>query len=192
MKGHPGRALRRGGAILFGAMVALVGTGVSANPPFGSQPITIVIGPPSLYTQTEPPPNGGCYMYQSYDNGLSTPLGSVFRGQDACGPWVLSPTMTGRTWLEDILGNTVAVGQPFGPQSGPGPDTTQGDYVVAVPNGPIPGMDYTMFFDTSISLQWPQYWGSTPDGCRVSGQTLHCTLAATYSYVPGTQGGVVP
>ncbi len=125
--------------------------------------------------------------------------GTVFRGQSACGPQVYAPVLSGQAVLIDPFGTVVAAGNSFGQTSGIG--TSQGQYLLqpgpGLPGlsggGPVPGLNYTISYDTSITLTAPQTWGpSTQDGCSVSGQTLHCVVVTPYSYIPGTKGGLTP
>ena len=164
--------------------------------PASGQPINILIAPPSVATAPLPPPPEGCTIYASYDNTGTNPPGSVFRGQTACGLGVFNPVLTGYATLQDIFGNTVAGGNGYGQVGGVG--TSQGDYVLqgglggVGSTGPVPGLEYTISYDTSITLTWPQFWSSPSAGCSISGQTLVCHGSTTYSYIPGTQGGFTP
>ena len=200
------RRLARVAAVLTGLSLPLLGSGVvQADPglpplpnlPQPGQPITLVIDPPSVTTVTVPPPPTGCVIDTSYDNTGTTPPGSVFRGQSACGSGVYAPVLRGQANLYDIFNDLVASGNGYGQVWGVG--TSQGEYALQgsptsglTSSGPIPGLDYTISYDTSITLVWPQFWGPTPAGCSVSGQTLHCVVTSTYSYVPGTKGGLTP
>ncbi len=188
-----------------GLVLADLPGGIPAPPglPASGQPITIVVEPPSLVTVAVPVDPEGCAVDLSYDNTQANPLGSVFRGQTACGSGVYQPTMGGHAVLTDIFGNQVASGSGAGGR-GDGPITSQGDYTVngsptSVASSPgvsgtgaVPGMEYTITYTTSITLTWPQYWGPAAAGCSISGQTMTCTGQTTYSFIPGTQGGFTP
>lgn len=201
------RPLARVAAALAGAALSLLTTGVARadlpnlpplpNLPSPGQPITVVIEPPSFATTTVPVAPGGCAVDTSYDNTGANPPGSVFRGQSVCGSGIYAPVLSGHAVLDDILGNQVASANGFSQVWGVG--TSQGDYAVQgsptsgfTSLGPVPGLQYTISYDTSITLTWPQYWGPAPGGCSVTGQTLHCVVTTTYTYIPGTQGGFVP
>lgn len=170
--------------------------------PQGGQPITFVIEPPGTGTDGVPVAPNGCVLDMSYDNTQATPPGTVFRGQTACGWEFYQPTISGHAYLTDIFGNVVASAPGFGAR-GDGPFTSQGSYVVnpsasAVTSpstygaGPVPGMEYTITYTTTIVLYPGQIWGPASDGCSVSGQAMTCTASTTYLYVPGTSGGVTP
>jgi hypothetical protein len=169
-----------------------------AGPPVPiPQPITVVVQPPSLTTLVVPIPPDGCAIDTSYDNTQISPPGSIFRGQTGCGSGIYQPGLSGQAVLKDIFGSVVAVGNGFSQVGGIG--TSQGIYllqgnVLGGVNGvgPLPGSQYTITYDTSITLTYPQYWGPPAAGCSVNGQTLHCVVTTTYSYIPGTQGGIRP
>lgn len=201
------RRAARVAAVLAGMTLPLLGAGVASadlpgppplpNLPQPGQPVTLVIPPPSLATASVPPPFAGCVFETSYDNTSADPPGSVFRGQSACGSGIYAPVLRGHATLIDMLGDVVASGNGYGQVWGVG--TSQGEYVVqASPNdgvtstGPVPGLDYTISYDTSITLTAPEFWGAAPAGCWVSGQTIHCVITRTYNYIPGTQGGLTP
>jgi len=204
------RALVRAAAVLAGAALPLLGGGLAhaAVPPLPStpplpglpasgQPIDVVIAPPSVATVPVPPPLTGCNVYTSYDNTGTNPPGSAFRGQSACGAGVYAPALSGLAVLQDVFGNVVAAGNGYGQVWGVG--TSAGDYALQgsltsglSSAGPVPGLDYTISYTTSITLTWPQFWGPPAAGCSVSGQTLTCHVTTTYSYIPGTQGGLTP
>jgi hypothetical protein len=202
------RPLLRAAAVVVGATLPLLGSGVARAdlpggipPPPGlpqsGQPITMVVQPPSVFTVAVPPPPTGCAIDASYDNTGTTPPGTVFRGQTGCGAGVYAPVLTGHAVLLDVFGNVVASGGGYGQVGGVG--TSQGRYALQGSltsglngAGPVPGLDYTIRYDTSITLRAPQYWGPPAAGCSVSGQTLYCTVSTTYSYIPGTQGGLTP
>jgi len=205
----PRRALRlrpRLAAVLAGAAASLLFGGVAQADvpplpglPSTNQPITLVISAPSVATLTGPPAPTGCVIDSSFDNTHSAPLSSVFRGQSACGSGVYAPQLTGQTSLVDIFSEVVATGNSYAQTWGVG--TSQGDYAVqptgqlpstVTGGGPVPGLSYTIEYATSITLTWPQYWGPPAAGCSVNGQTLNCTIATTYNYIPGTQGGLTP
>jgi hypothetical protein len=206
------RAPARMAAVVVGLVLPMLPTAMAhatlpggVDPPVpvpaSGQPITIVVEPPSLYTVTVPTPPDNCAIDMSYDNTQANPAGSLYRGETACGSDVYAPGMSGTTTLTDIFGTVVSRGRGFGAR-GNGPFTSQGDYVVGTGSGvvtaglsgtgPVPGMDYTINYTTSITLVWPQYWGPAPAGCTVSGQTMRCVASTTYSYLPGTQGGFRP
>lgn len=199
--------LARAAAVVAGVTLPLLTAGVASadlpslpplpNLPSPGQPITIVIQPPSLATLVVPPPPGGCVFDASYDNTGTAPPGTVFRGQSACGSGVYAPVISGHAELLDIFSDVVASGNGYGQVWGVG--TSQGEYAAqgSLPDGitssgPVPGLEYTISYDTSITLTAPQYWGAAPTGCSVAGQTLHCVVTTTYSYIPGTQGGLSP
>ncbi len=201
------RRLARFAAVLAGAAVPLLGAGAAnaalpglpplPNLPQPGQPITLMVAPPSTTTLAVPPPPTGCAIDTSYDNTGTNPPGSVFRGQSACGSGVFAPGLSGHAQLLDIFGDVVASGNGYGQTWGVG--TSRGLYALqgsltsgVNSSGPVPGLDYTISYDTSITLVWPQYWGPAPAGCSVTGQTLHCVVTTTYSYIPGTQGGLTP
>jgi hypothetical protein len=196
------RPLVRIAAGVVGATLPLLGGGVASADlpqppglPQSGQPITLVIEPPSLVTVSVPPAPTGCVIDTSFDNTSTSPPGSVFRGQSACGSEVYAPVLTGSVELLDVFGNVVATGNAFNQVGGVA--TAQGLYamqgsVTDVGSGPIPGLDYTIRYDTSITLTAPQFWGPPAAGCSVNGQTLQCTVTSTYSYIPGTQGGITP
>jgi hypothetical protein len=200
-------SLRRAAAVLAGLVLPLLGAGVASadlpgppplpNLPQPGQVITIAVQQPTFSTAQVPPPPAGCVLDTSYDNTGATPPGSVFRGQTECGSGVYAPVLRGQAVLLDILGTVVAAGNGYGQVWGVG--TSQGEYVVrgsandgVTSSGPVPGLDYTIRYDTSVTLTAPQFWGPAPGGCSVSGQTLHCVVTTTYSYIPGTQGGLTP
>jgi hypothetical protein len=182
--------------------VGLVHAGLPSPPPIPgvTQPIHMLIEPPSVTTVSVPVDPDGCAVDTSYDNTQAAPPGSIYRGQTACGSGVYAPILVGQARLSDVFGNVVSTAPQFGAR-GNGPYTSQGDYL-AVPTtgvpttisgaGAVPGMDYTITFNTDITLVWPQYWGPAPDGCWITGQTMHCVATTTYTYLPGTQGGFVP
>jgi hypothetical protein len=181
-------------------LVATAGLPSPPSLPQSGQPITIVVEPPSVVVATVPPPANSCIIAISYDNTQMHPYGTLFRGQTACGSRVYLPQMSGQAVLKDSFGNLVAEGSAFGPMTGSGPDTSQGDYVSTGTGilstglsgaGPVPGLDYTITFTSSITLPL-QYWGPPMDGCSVSGQTLNCVNSTTYEYLPGTKGGFQP
>jgi len=202
--------LRRGAlaaAMLAGAALPLLGAGTASadlpglpplpNAPQPGQPVTVVVQEPTLAAATVPPPPAGCVVEASYDNTPATPPGSVFRGQSACGSGIYAPVLRGHATLTDMLGDVVASGNGYGQVWGVG--TSQGEYVLqgsptagVTSTGPVPGLDYTITYDTSITLTAPEFWGPAPSGCSVTGQTLHCVASTTYSYIPGTQGGLTP
>jgi hypothetical protein len=189
------------GVVLPLLSALVVGASLPGPPPLpglpqSGQPVTILIAPPSLVITTVPPPPDGCIIAISYDNTQTHPAGSIFRGQTACGNQVYMPMMSGQVVLKDTFGNVVAYGNVFGPMAGPGPDTSQGDYSMGGSGGtggtgPVPGLDYTVKFSSSISLPL-QTWGPPAQGCAVEGQTLNCTTSTTYMYLPGTKGGWAP
>lgn len=166
--------------------------------PQEGQPITLLVAP-GLGVAPLPPPASGCFVYISFDNTQAREI--IFRGQVACGSGVYGPTMTGHAVLKDTFSNVVASAAPFGPSWGDGPDTSQGSWsgtgsgVLADgldSTGPVPGLDYTVAFDSSVTISWPQHWGPAATGCSVNGQTLVCHNTTTFTYVPGTKGGEQP
>jgi hypothetical protein len=176
------------------------------NPPIAGlpqpgQPITLIVAPPSLWISSVPVNPNGCAIDMSYDNTQASPPGTIFRGQSACGSQVYEPIIRGRASLIDVFGNEVADGPHFAAR-GDGPDTSQGSYLASTGGGipapstygagPVPGLDYTISYTTSITLIWPQYWGEAPSGCSLTGQTVTCTAQTTYDYIPGTKGGITP
>ena len=209
----PLRISVRAVAVSVGVALPLLSAAVSAGaslpgpPPLpglpqSGQPVTILVEPPSVVIATVPPPPDGCVIAISYDNTQTHPPGTIFRGQTACGGQVYMPVMAGQAILKDGLGNVVAYGNEFGPVTGSGPDTSQGDYnmgstggiangVHAGGTGPLPGMAYTVTFTSSISLPL-QTWGPPATGCSVDDQTLNCVTTTTYVYLPGTKGGWAP
>jgi hypothetical protein len=189
-------------ALAGGAAMALLSGGV-AHADLPPLPITLPsIGTPIVLPTTGsivvPPAPTGCVTETSFDNTGISPVGTVFRGQSTCGSGVYQPAISGQAVLTDIFGNVVAVGNGYSQTGGLG--TSQGQYTlqVAVPSslssaGPVPGLDYTISYDTSITLTAPQTWGGPPGaGCSINGQTLHCVITTTYVYVPGTTGGITP
>jgi hypothetical protein len=195
--------------VVVGAILPLIGGGVARADlppvptppglPQSGQPITFLVPHPSVIAFTVPPSPDGCVVDTNFDNTGATPPGTVFRGQSACGPQVYAPVLSGQAVLIDPFGTVVATGNSFGQTSGIG--TSQGQYLLqpgpGLPGlsggGPVPGLNYTISYDTSITLTAPQTWGpSTQDGCSVSGQTLHCVVVTPYSYIPGTKGGLTP
>jgi hypothetical protein len=207
----PWRISMRAAAVTVGIVVPLlsaaaVGANLPGPPPLpglpqSGQPVTILVEPPSLFIATVPPPPDGCVIAISYDNTQTHPAGTIFRGQTACGNQVFMPVMAGQALLKDTFSNVVAYGNEFGPMTGSGPDTSQGDYSMGgsggVTNGgsggsgPVPGLDYTVKFTSSITLPF-QTWGPPAQGCSVDGQTLECVTTTTYMYLPGTKGGWAP
>lgn len=199
-------------AVLAGATLPLFTAGVASadlpplpnppslpplpNVPQPGQLITVVVNPPSLVTAAAPPAPGTCVFDTSYDNTPATPPGSVFRGQSMCGAGVYAPVLSGQARLLDIFGTVIATGNSY--QQTWGLATSQGEYVVqgstggVTSSGPVPGLDYTISYDTSITLTWPQHWTSAPAGCSLNGQTLQCVATSTFNYLPGTQGGQTP
>jgi hypothetical protein len=205
-------------AVLAGALVPLLSAGtVHADPPVPvppvvsvqlpplpplpdatGQPITLVVGHPSLNQVSTPVGPASCQMDVSYDN-RSVPGGILFRGQDACGSAIYAPTMSGQVTLRDTFHAVLASGNAFN-AVGTGPFTSEGFFapsgnlygagINAV--GPVPGLTYTISLDTSITLVYPQTWAAAPDGCGLDGQTMHCVTTMTIQYLPGTQGGVIP
>jgi hypothetical protein len=211
MSRHPWRAPLRALAIAAGVALPLLSAGIvqatlPGLPPFPSlpgngQPVTVLVAPPSRVILTVPPQATECVVDMSYDNTGTDPMQSLFRGQTACGHGVYAPVMSGQVSLTDTLGNVVASGNAFGPVSGQGPDTSQGVYASdgsgivdgVSGTGPVPGLDYTITFKSAITLTWPQYWqGPAGTGCSIAGQTLACSNTMTYSYIPGTKGGLKP
>jgi len=201
------RRAARVAAVLAGVTLPLLSSGVARadlpgppplpNVPQPGQPVTVVVQQPTFTTVAVPPPPGGCAIDTSYDNTPANPPGSIFRGQSACGSGIYAPVLHGSTTLTDILGDVVASGSGYGQVWGVG--TSQGEYVVqgsatagVTSTGPVPGLEYTIRYDTSITLTWPEFWGAAPGGCSVTGQTLHCVVNTTYTYIPGTQGGLTP
>jgi hypothetical protein len=195
--------------VVVGATLPLIGGAVASAdlPPLptpsglpqSGQPITFLVPHPSVIAFTLPPGPSSCLVYTNFDNTGATPPGTVFRGQSACGAQIAAPVLTGQAVLIDPFGNVVAAGNSYGQTWGVG--TSRGRYLLQpgqVPpglsgGGPVPGLNYTISYDTSITLTAPQTWGpSTQDGCSVSGQTLHCVVTTPYSYIPGTQGGFSP
>jgi len=172
-----------------------------AGLPQSGQPITFVVEPPSVAIVPIPVPPDGCALDMSYDNTQASPPGTVFRGQTACGGELYAPIIRGQTTLTDVFGNAVASGNTYAAR-GSGPFTSQGTYAdspgtnLTDPStygaGPVPGLDYTITYTTSVTLVWPQYWGPAPSGCSLAGQTMTCTGQATYNFIPGTKGGVTP
>lgn len=198
-------------AVITGVVVPLLASGlVHADLPGGipappglpqsGQPIPMVIEPPTLFALSIPPSPNGCDTALSYDNSQATPPGTLFRGETACGPGVVNASISVHAVLTDVLGNVVASASSAG-GVGNGPVTSQGDWVVTAgsslaqpglnSNGPVPGMEYTIQYTSSVTLAWPQYWGAPAAGCSISGQTMVCNAATTYSFIPGTAGGFV-
>ena len=163
------------------------------NLPTTSTPIGMIFEPP-IGVDYAPPAPGMCVIDISYDNTPVNPLGTIFRGQTACGNGINSPVVSGHAYLTDVLGNVVADAPGYGGASY-GPDTSQGEFAAAgiSTNGPVPGQLYTITYDTAVTIQPPQVWGPAPPlGCTVNGQTLQCHEQSKYDYVPGTQGGYSP
>jgi hypothetical protein len=199
----------RAAAIVAGVVLPLVSAllvtaslpGLPPLPPLPQTgPVTILVEPPSAFVVDVPPPPTGCVIDISYDNSQMRPPSTLYRGQTACGNLVYAPVMSGHVTLSDAFGNVVSEGSWFGPVAGSGPDTASGRYSVQKggigaslqAQGPVPGLDYTITFTSSITLVAPQSWGPPANGCYVSDQTLRCTNTTTYSYIPGTKGGISP
>ena len=170
--------------------------------PQGGQPITFWIETPGTGTTSAPVAANGCVMDMSYDNTQTLPPGTIFRGQTECGSAFYQPVISGHASLSDIFGNVVANAPGYGGR-GNGPFTSQGSYdvnpspsVVTSPStygaGPVPGMEYTITYTTTVVLYPGQYWGAASPGCSVGGQAMTCTASITYLYVPGTSGGITP
>ena len=167
--------------------------------PFANQPITLVVEPPSVTQVPAAVDPEGCAADLSYDNTQVSPLGSIYRGQGVCGSGIYAPILRGQATLSDVFGNQVSAAAAFAAR-GNGPYTSQGDDLAQAPGtvppsvsggGAVPGLEYTITFDFNITLVWPQYWASVPQGCVVRGETVLCTATTTYSYIPGTKGGFV-
>jgi len=207
----PLRPLVRLAAVLAAVTVPLLSTGVAradlpapSPPPLPSpslppvpdlQPITVIIVPPSLAPFSVAVPPGNCLFLGSYDNSQLSPAGSIFRGQTTCGSGVYQPAISGQAVLKDALGNVVAVAPAFSQIGGVG--TSQGflgSSVLATgsTSGVIPGLRYTIEYDTSVTLSSLQTWGAPGTGCTISGQTEHCLVSTPFDYIPGTKGGVTP
>lgn len=190
------------GCVMPMLTIGLVHAGLPGPPPIPgvTQPIHLFFEPPSVTTVPVPVDPNGCAFDLSYDNTQVAPPSTIYRGQTACGSGVYAPTIHGQARLSNSAGTVVSVAPEFA-ERGDGPYTSQGSYAAAalggVPPtltgpGATPGMDYTITFDTDLTLVYPQYWGNAPSGCWLSGQTAHCEVTTTYTYIPGTQGGFVP
>jgi hypothetical protein len=158
-------------------------------------PITVIIVPPSLATFSVQVPSGNCLFVGSYDNTGTSPPGSIFRGQTTCGSGVYQPTLSGQAVLKDVFGNVVAVAPAFSQTGGLG--TSQGflgSILVATggTSGVVPGLRYTVEYDSSVTLNPAQTWGAPGPGCTISGQTERCLVSTPFDYIPGTKGGVTP
>jgi hypothetical protein len=214
MSRAPWCAPLRFAAVVAGVVLPMFTIGmVHADPPGGlpnppiaglpqpGQPITLVVEPPSLWIVAVPVDPNGCAIDMSYDNTQATPPGTVFRGQTACGSQIYAPIIRGSATLTDVFGNVVATAPQFAGRGG-GPYTSEGSYVVSPTGisspstygaGPVPGLDYTITYTTSITLVGGQYWAPPPSGCSLTGgQTMTCTAQITYDYIPGTKGGITP
>jgi hypothetical protein len=211
MDTNPWRTVARFAAVLVGVGLPLFTLGVVEADLPGGVPTVTPPGVPQVgqviklggavsnTVLSAAPGQTSCVWYTSYDNTQTTPPGTIFRGQDACGSGVYQPTMSGQVFLSDAFGNRVAAGAPFGPVTGSGPFTSQGTYTLpgnigggVTGVGPVPGLPYTLTFDTTFTFTAPQYPGPPGPGCTVSGQSEHCIVTLTYNYIPGTQGGIVP
>lgn len=188
------RALPRVAAVVIGAALPLLGTGVARADlpplPLSSLSVSILYQPPGLGYAVVPPPPGTCQYEANFDNSATSPPGTIYRGLTACGAGVYNPLLTGQVVLLDPLGNVVSAGSGFAQVGGIG--VSQGDYQLEGDSGPVPGLVYTIRYDTSITLNAPNYWGPPATGCSVNGQTLTCRHTVMYNYIPGTQGGLTP
>lgn len=182
--------------------IGLVHAGLPSPPPIPgvTQPVHLLFVPPSLTTVAVPVDPNGCDMDVSFDNTQAAPPGTIYRGETACGNGIFAPILDGHATLSDTMGNVVSTAPEFS-ERGQGPYTSQGDYLAVSTDGlpstlpsagAVPGMDYTITYYADLTLVYPQTWGATPDGCTLGGQTAHCVVSATYTYLPGTQGGFVP
>lgn len=188
-------------AVTVGAVLPLLGSGVARAdlPPIPTPPtINLVPSTPTTGAIISPPPAAGCDWDLSFDNSTANPPTTVFRGQSACGAQVVSPVFSGQAVLIDVFTNVIATAPAFSQTGGVGTSESQlvlqPGTLVSAPtgSGPIPGLNYTIRYDASITLTAPQHWDAPMAGCTVNGQTQHCVLEITYTYFPATAGGVKP
>jgi hypothetical protein len=178
----------------------LLTSGVAgADPPLPNLPplptVEVVIPTPSLAYYKVIVPTGTCFFLASYDNTGINPPGSVFRGQTACGSGVYQPAIAGQAVLKDTFGNVVAVAPAVSQIGGVGTsEGFLGSTLVASAgtSGVIPGLEYTVEFDTSVTLSSLQNWGAPAEGCTINGKTQRCVVTAPFLYIPGTKGGITP